>query len=88
MCVGACLTIQQVSGTQVNVDAGVEARNEAIESPFLHTLTWETDSSENSTVPLCSDLIQQESCPLTFQPAVEDLCCDKTEQIFRLETKL
>lgn len=39
MCVGACLTIQQVSGTQVNVDAGVEARNEAIESPFLHTLT-------------------------------------------------
>lgn len=39
MCVGACLTIQQVSGTQVNVDAGVEARNEAIESPYLHTLT-------------------------------------------------
>lgn len=33
------LTIQQVSGTQVNVDAGMEAGNEAIESPFLHTLT-------------------------------------------------
>lgn len=37
--VGACLTIQQVSGTQVNVDAGMEARDEAVESPFLHALT-------------------------------------------------
>lgn len=41
----ARLTIQQVSGTQVNVDAGMEAGNEAIESPFLHTLTWDRQTA-------------------------------------------
>lgn len=46
-----CLTIQEVSGAQVYVDAGMEARDEPVERPLLDTLT--------------------------FQPAVEGLCCNK-----------
>ncbi len=34
-----CLTIQQVSGAQVYVDAGMEAGDEAVESSLLYTLT-------------------------------------------------
>lgn len=46
----ACLTIQQVSGAQVDVDAGVEARDEAVESSFLHTLTLDGRTDRGTAV--------------------------------------
>lgn len=46
----ACLTIQQVSGAQVDVDAGMEARDEAVESSFLHTLTWNGRTDRGTAV--------------------------------------
>lgn len=36
-----CLTIQQISGTQVYVNAGVQTWDKTEKSPFLHTLAWE-----------------------------------------------
>lgn len=44
------LTFEEVSGTQVDVDAGVKARDEAVESPFLHTLTCRRHR-DKTTVP-------------------------------------
>lgn len=46
---GLCLTIQEVSGTQVYVNAGVEAWDEPVEGSFLHTLTWGTETEKDFT---------------------------------------
>lgn len=55
-----CLTIQQVSGAEVYVDAGVEAWDEPVEGPLLHTLTWERHNQRELTgrraqTPHCVD---------------------------------
>lgn len=83
-----CLTIQQISGTQVYVNAGVETWDKPEKSPFLHTLAWERKAENLSKTRQKENLKVKHQ--LTFQPAVERPRCKQStcHQIQRKKTKL